>query len=439
MNNLSQADAKPYGRIKILGTLKDTILSTGTLLPKQLWNRHLELSDIDSRGNHFVTVNLPLVNDEDKFLLNVRVMRYDTALSKVVFQEIGFEKYAYNTSGLSVNPSGTACVFSSDMMGGMGKADIHVGTMNYDEDGNVSVMDFYNIGAAVNTMNGEYDACFVTDNIVMFVSDGHMGYGSKDLYAYHLGNDKLINLGDAINSRFDEIAPKFIDGYLYFSSNRIQNRYDIFRCALDTDKLEGILNPVPVDTELADNRDAYAQNSANSTTVEVAKKVESFKQIRKRLRDEDPRKYNYTRGVDFLLAEDSVRSKLIEEIDSTSDYQDYKFMTLFHPSGDIVIEAEFERELQLLGKLLQKRPDWAVVIRSHTDSKGSEKANVRLSEERAGFLSDYLNYLNVNQNQIIIEGLGEAFPLNHCFEGAPCTEEELSKNRRTELVVIKGS
>jgi outer membrane protein OmpA-like peptidoglycan-associated protein len=139
------------------------------------------------------------------------------------------------------------------------------------------------------------------------------------------------------------------------------------------------------------------------------------------------------------IEEDSVRSKLIEEIDSTSDYQDYKFMTLFHPSGDIVIEAEFERELQLLGKLLQKRPDWAVVIRSHTDSKGSEKANVRLSEERAGFLSDYLNYLNVNQNQIIIEGLGEAFPLNHCFEGAPCTEEELSKNRRTELVVIKGS
>ena len=87
--------------------------------------------------------------------------------------------------------------------------------------------------------------------------------------------------------------------------------------------------------------------------------------------------------------------------------------------------------------MLKKRSDWAVVIRSHTDSKGSERSNIQLSEDRAGFLGDYLEYLGVAKSQIMIEGLGEAYPLNHCFEGAPCTEEELAKNRRTELILIK--
>lgn len=437
MNNIVQSDGKPFGRIKILENLTDTVISAGTLLPKQLWNRHLELSDVDNYGNQFVTVNIPLVNDQDKFLLNARVMKYDTALSKVVFSEIGFDRLSHNTSGVTVNPSNTSCVFSSDAMGSLGMADLHVGTLNYSENGSVTVVDYYNLGETVNTIKGEYDATFITDNIILFVSDGHIGFGGKDLYAFHLGSNKLFNLGEAINSRFDEITPRFIDGYVYFSSNRIGNRFDLFRFELNPENLENLLNPLPVD----ENNDIVNEDSElpKYTSVETVKKIESFKQIRKRLKDEDPRKYNYTRGVDFLLAEDSVRASLIDEIDSSSDYQDYKFMTLFHPSNDIVIEAEFERELQLLARLLKKRTDWAIVIRSHTDSKGSDRSNKKLSEERAGFLGDYLKYLNVKEEQVIIEGLGEAFPLNHCLDGAPCTEEELAKNRRTELILIKRS
>jgi outer membrane protein OmpA-like peptidoglycan-associated protein len=433
MNNMAQADAKPYGRVKSLVELKDTIISNSVFFPKQLWNRHLDLNEIDAVGNHFVTINNPLVNDEDKFLLNVRLMKYDTARSKIVFEEIGFDKLAYNTSGFSISPSQSACVFSSDMAGTLGMADLHIGNLVYSSGGDVEIQDFYNLGSVINSIKGEYDATFVTDDILLFVSDGHCGYGSKDLYSFHLKSNKLLNLGSQINSRYDEITPKYIDGYLYFSSNRVGNTYDIFRCALDVEGLEGILNPSEEDVIIQEPQ----ENESLIVTTETKEKVESFKQIRKRLQDEDPRKYIYTRGVDFLLADDSVRFKLIDEIDSTSSYEDYKFMTLFHPSADIVIEAAFEKELQLLSRLLNKRSDWAVVIRSHTDSKGSERSNIKLSEDRAGFLGDYLKYLGVAKSQIIIEGLGEAYPLNHCFEGAPCTEEELAKNRRTELILIK--
>ena len=147
----------------------------------------------------------------------------------------------------------------------------------------------------------------------------------------------MLNLGSQINSRYDEITPKYIDGYLYFSSNRIGNTYYIFRCAIDVVGLERILNPIAEDGLIQDPQD----KESLIVTTETIEKVESFKQIRKRLQDEYPRKYDYTRGVDFLLADDSVRVKLIDEIDSTGSCEDYKFMTLFHPSADIVIEAAF--------------------------------------------------------------------------------------------------
>jgi outer membrane protein OmpA-like peptidoglycan-associated protein len=396
----------------------------------------LELSDIDIYGNQFVTVNIPFVNDQDKFQLNVRRMYYDTGLSKIKFADLGFDRLAYNTSGLVVSPSGTQCVFVSDADGGFGRSDLWAGNMVYNDQGEPMVENFYNLGENINTIKSEFDPCYVSEDILVFASDGHTNLGGRDLYAFHLTSGKLMHLGDPINSRFDEVSPKFIDGYLYFSSNRIENRFDIFRMPLNVKALEATLAP--------DIHGEYvSEPSGNEFPADVnvnsSGRIESLREIRNRLKENDPRKYNFTRGVDFLLAEDSVRELLIEAIDEQSDPADFKFMTLNHPSGHIVIEEDFERELLLLVKILKKRPDWAVVIRSHTDSKGSSNSNKKLSEERAAFLGDYLKFLKVSVKQIILEGLGESFPVNHCFDGAPCTEEELSKNRRTDLVLIRLS
>ena len=435
INNRAQSDNKPYGRVKALIQLKDTVISNSVLFPKQLWNRHLDLNEIDKRGNYFVTVNNSLVNDDDKFLLNVRLMKYDTGRSKVVFEEIGFDKLSYNTSNFAISPSQNTCVFSSDLTGTLGMADLHIGDLVYKDDGDIAVENYYNLGEVVNTIKGEYDAAFITDQIILFSSDGHSGFGSKDIYVYHLVSNKLMNLGSQINSRFDEITPKFIDSFLYFSSNRISNIYDIFRCKLNIQELENCLNPPAIVGDYNNKLDSV--QASMFIISDPIDEVKSLKQIRKRLLDEDPRKYNYTRGVDFLLANDSVRLKLIDEIDSTADYRDFKFLTLSHPSDDIVIELEYENELKLLLRILQKRPDWAILIRSHTDSKGTSRSNLRLSAERAGFIGDYLRILGVSPEQIITEGLGEAYPLNHCFDEAPCTEQELAKNRRTELILIQ--
>jgi outer membrane protein OmpA-like peptidoglycan-associated protein len=149
----------------------------------------------------------------------------------------------------------------------------------------------------------------------------------------------------------------------------------------------------------------------------------------------EPEKYNYAKGLNFLMLSDSVRLEKARNIDNASNYRDYQFITLLHPVGDIVVDANFENELLILTEVLKRRSDWKVQVRSHTDSKGSKNANRKLSQERADFLKVYLISQGVPANQVEAIGYGEELLLNHCVDGAPCSEDEHRRNRRTELLL----
>ena len=80
-----------------------------------------------------------------------------------------------------------------------------------------------------------------------------------------------------------------------------------------------------------------------------------------------------------------------------------------------------------------------VELTSHTDSKGSDEYNLRLSHERAQKAREYILLKGVNTNRITAKGLGETSPV------APNTNPDGSdnptgraKNRRTEFKIIKS-
>lgn len=75
-----------------------------------------------------------------------------------------------------------------------------------------------------------------------------------------------------------------------------------------------------------------------------------------------------------------------------------------------------------------------IQVEGHTDSKGSEKYNNKLSIKRAKTVRDYLVQHGIGQSKISIKGFGEAFPLE-----ANDTEEHRSKNRRTEIIPLTGN
>ncbi len=67
-------------------------------------------------------------------------------------------------------------------------------------------------------------------------------------------------------------------------------------------------------------------------------------------------------------------------------------------------------------------------IEGHTDSTGSTKRNLALSEERAKIVKDYLVSKGVDESRLIAKGFGEAVPID-----TNATKEGRYNNRRVEI------
>lgn len=77
--------------------------------------------------------------------------------------------------------------------------------------------------------------------------------------------------------------------------------------------------------------------------------------------------------------------------------------------------------------------DLSVELAGHTDSSGDENYNLRLSQNRADAVRDYLIELGVNPDRLTAVGYGETQPIRRNN-----TEEGRERNRRVEFNVISG-
>ncbi|MBL0887897.1 OmpA family protein [Myceligenerans indicum] len=81
--------------------------------------------------------------------------------------------------------------------------------------------------------------------------------------------------------------------------------------------------------------------------------------------------------------------------------------------------------------VLEEHPDVRVRIEGHTDSRGDEDDNLKLSKRRAITVRDRLVELGVDKDRLSYKGFGESDPLV-----IPRTFADLEKNRRVEFVVL---
>jgi len=88
-------------------------------------------------------------------------------------------------------------------------------------------------------------------------------------------------------------------------------------------------------------------------------------------------------------------------------------------------------ELMRLISLLNTYPTMKIEIGGHTDSKGSETYNQRLSENRAKAVTDYLISKGVPEKRLQFKGYGKAQPID-----TNETEEGRARNRRVEFKII---
>ncbi len=100
------------------------------------------------------------------------------------------------------------------------------------------------------------------------------------------------------------------------------------------------------------------------------------------------------------------------------------------------IRADAKSELEKLYTLLTENPQYIIEIGSHTDSRGSDHYNQRLSQRRAEAVVRWLTDKGVDRSRLVARGYGETANVNNCVNYVPCTEREHQMNRRTEFKVI---
>lgn len=96
-------------------------------------------------------------------------------------------------------------------------------------------------------------------------------------------------------------------------------------------------------------------------------------------------------------------------------------------------------EISLDSLVSNLKQDLAVTvnIKSHTDSRGSDGYNMKLSEKRGKSVITYLVAKEIKSNRIDAQAFGETQLVNKCKDGVKCTKVEHALNRRTETVIIQ--
>lgn len=95
------------------------------------------------------------------------------------------------------------------------------------------------------------------------------------------------------------------------------------------------------------------------------------------------------------------------------------------------LRSEAQTNLRDLTESLQDFEETEVLIVGHTDSKGSEEYNQRLSERRANSAAEYLVEQGLRASRITTRGKGESEPVatNETVEGR-------QQNRRVEVAIF---
>lgn len=93
-------------------------------------------------------------------------------------------------------------------------------------------------------------------------------------------------------------------------------------------------------------------------------------------------------------------------------------------------------ELNKIVKVMNENPEIIIELSSHTDSRGSDKYNLALSDRRAKASASYIISNGIPKSRIYGVGRGEKELINTCKDGVVCTEELHQKNRRTEFKIV---
>ena len=349
-----------------------------------------------------------------------------------------FNNKAYNVGNPSLSKDGKTLYFSSDMPGGIGGSDIWKVAVNGDNDYGTPE----NLGNKINT-EGRENFPFITDeNKLYFSSEGRQGFGGLDVFVVDLNaGTEVKNVGMPVNSEKDDFAFSFntVNKVGFFSSNR-GGQDDIYAaipvCGLQINAtaknaktgellsgasvaiLDEKNNLIETKYTTADGFVGYAVDCDKPYTLQVSKEGFVSKTIPVSKKD----------GGDLPIVAE------LDPIDVIVTETEVILNDIFFEYNKSNITKEGAFELDKLVQVMKNSPEMVIMVKSHTDSRGTDKFNMNLSERRAKATVQYVISKGIAKDRISGKGYGESEPKVTCDK---CSEEEHAKNRRSEFMIVK--
>lgn len=158
-------------------------------------------------------------------------------------------------------------------------------------------------------------------------------------------------------------------------------------------------------------------------------------------------KFNSLSIEKFFVKSDMPAESAASESNSNKETASTKKITftdnfnLYYSSGQWEITDDVNRQIQYIVNLLNQNPSYKLELSSHTDCQGEEALNAALSRQRVAEARKLFFMRGVAEAQMIGKFYGEAKPINSCncdqYGNYNCSSEEMRKNRRTEVRIIK--
>jgi OOP family OmpA-OmpF porin len=345
----------------------------------------------------------------------------------------------------ALSADGRTLYFASDRPGGMGGADIYVSSRSASGWGAAQ-----SLGLPINSGADDMAPAIAPDGKRLFFSSrGHGGVGGFDLFVVSGGDARgrgwntIENLGTPINSVADEYFFVSIPNSqnAYFSSSRTGN-LDIYTAypnpfppeALVT--VSGIVTETGTGTKLAADITVtdlasgevvanFRTDSQNGEYYVVLQKGHRYS-----ITAQAPDHIFYS--DEYTVPPNTEAKDLKKDIGLVSIAGGTTRLLVFFDYDKSELKSDSKPDLNRAIEFLKENPTLRVEIAGHTDDKGDEVYNSKLSQSRAESVRRYFTSNGIDGARLTAMGYGEAQPV-----ADNSTDEGRAQNRRVELRVSK--
>lgn len=360
--------------------------------------------------------------------------------------ELPFNSDDYSVGHPTISSDEKRLYFASDMPGSVGKTDIFFSDFR---NGEWSIPE--NMGLKVNTQAEEMFPFIYQDSILFFASKGLLGIGGLDLYKINLNdpNAKPENMGQPLNSEYDDFGLVMKGNTGYFSSNRPggKGNDDIYRF-IYTEIIPSYIvaiRAVNAETkEIINNAMLTIKDSISGELIQYKKLMDStqyYKSLENISYFASARHPEYfSNSLAYRVGEDLETDTLFYEIplEKIEIGKAIELENIYYDLDKSDIRSDAAIELNKLVTILIENPDIKIELSSHTDSRGSDRYNLKLSQRRAESAVAYIISQGIAAERITAKGYGETKLVNQCSNGVKCSDEEHQRNRRTEFSVTEN-